>query len=138
MPLTPTWDGVRIFRLALLIVSGAWHVYLCFPGGFLSSAITLFVFGMGPYLLLVGFARRIRSVPLLVASAVALVGFELDAFLSATKPGSSTSGVALAIEPLFGMFVVIPVTLLAAHVIRRFRQSRREGAISGEDTPDGA
>lgn len=138
MPLTQTWDGVRIFQAILLIFSAAWHGYLCFPGGYLSSAITLFVLGMAPYFFLVGFARWISSGPVLVASGVALAWFDLDAFLSASRPGSSTSGVALAVEPLFGMFVVIPVTLLAAYAIRRLRQRRREGPTSGDDTADQA
>jgi hypothetical protein len=138
MPLTRTWDGVRIFQVILLIFSAAWHAYLCFPGGYLSSAITLFVFGMAPYCLLVAFARWISSGAVLGASAAALAWFDLDAFLSASKPGSSTSGVGLAVEPLFGMFVVIPVTLLAAYAIRRLRQRGRERPTASDDTPDQA
>jgi hypothetical protein len=48
---------------------------------------------------------------------------DIAAGIIASSSGSSTNPVAIAVQPFFGMFVVVPLTALVAWVL--FRKSRR-------------
>jgi hypothetical protein len=79
---------------------------------------------MAPYLVLATVARWISSVPVLVLSTVALAWSDADAGLVAMSPGSSTNPVALAMQPLFALFVVLPLTMLTGWIAGRIKPRR--------------
>jgi hypothetical protein len=81
----------------------------------------MLAFGMGmtPYVLLAVIARWIWSSVLILICTLVLVWSDIDAGLVAMNPASSTNAVALAFQPLFATFIVLPITVVVAWFVRR-------------------
>lgn len=131
-------DRYDLYSVVLVASALMWHAYLCFPGGSAGPSYFLFVLGVLPYLVLAAMAGWVRRMPLLLAAAVVLGGSDVAAVVAASSPGSSTNPVAIAVQPVFGLLVVVPLTALVACVDKLIVRRRRtaESSESDEDSAD--
>jgi hypothetical protein len=102
-----------------LVLATPWHAYLCFPSEDLPAAVLVFVLGMSPYGALAAVARWIRYPAMAILGGLVLLVTDASAGYSVLRSTSSTAGVALVIQPLLGLLVVVPITIVFALFVRR-------------------
>jgi hypothetical protein len=117
---------LRSYRGALLGLAFAWRtilvVGLVLPEAahlLVAAVIVLYVWGLAPYLALVGLAARIGNRRLLLTSSVLLFSGDVLSSFGSLRPGSSTDAIALLIYPFLATFGLIPITLLVGWVLNR-------------------
>ena len=111
--------------VAWLIIGSVGRIFaavsLSLEIGFGTALVLLW--GFLPYLglLAIAIANRIRSRKAVVGAAVAIAGSDASALKEAVFGGSSTSVVALLIQPGFALFVILPVALVVDMILSRSR-----------------
>jgi hypothetical protein len=121
-------DFYTIFRVTVLLTAITWRSVvigtLVLPYGVSTGSLLLSsAWGLLPYVALAGSARWIANRFTLILAALVLFYSDIQAGTVAMDPSSSTNPVALMIQPMFGLFIVVPAALLLGFMIRKLTSS---------------
>ena len=116
------------FRVVLIGFGGTWQTFLIvrlilpYPHR-TGSVLFGLLWGILPYVVLAALARQIRNrVVLILAAAIQCVTHVMVG-MDALHPQRSTAGLGLGLQPLFGIFILIPSAILLGYLIGRVRSS---------------
>jgi hypothetical protein len=116
-----------LVQLCLVVPSVAWHGFLCFkdPHGTLGPSVFVFFLGILPYLALAAMLGLVRTWQIVIVASLVQILADCSASLTAMHSKSSTAGVALVVQPLFSLFLLVPVVAGIALLVDHWRERKR-------------
>ena len=112
---------VRRFRTGLMLVGGAWRLFLIWPLRHVDSTVLSLAIGLAPYALLTALAPRIVSRAVLWITGLLVFGIDVASSSAAMTTASSTGAVAGLLAPLVSAAVVVPLAMAVDLALKRKR-----------------